>query len=76
MAEVPPSEKALFESPLYRHRRAAVLLKMAQRGAALIANDSLLAVHDWKVQAPPADIPCKIWHGDADPARAEALERV
>ena len=67
MAEVPPSEKALFESPLYRHRRAAVLLKMAQRGAALIANDSLLAVHDWKVQAPPADIPCKIWHGDADP---------
>ena len=67
IAEVPPSERALFESPLYRHRRAAVLLKTAQRGAALIANDSLLAVHDWKVQAPPANIPCKIWHGDADP---------
>jgi pimeloyl-ACP methyl ester carboxylesterase/DNA-binding CsgD family transcriptional regulator len=67
IATVPPSEKALFESPLYRHRRAAVLLKTAKRGAALIANDSLLAVHDWKVQAPPAGIPCKMWHGDADP---------
>jgi pimeloyl-ACP methyl ester carboxylesterase/DNA-binding CsgD family transcriptional regulator len=67
IAKVPPSEKGLFESPLYRHRRAAVLLKMAQRGAALAANETLLAVHGWKVQAPPADIPCKIWHGDADP---------
>jgi pimeloyl-ACP methyl ester carboxylesterase len=67
IAKVPPSEKGLFESPLYRHRRAAVLLKMAQRGAALAASEPLLAVHGWKIQAPPANIPCKIWHGDADP---------
>lgn len=63
----PPSEKRIFESPMYRQRRAAVLLKAARRGATLVADECLKAVHGWKVQSPSAQVPCKIWHGDADP---------
>ncbi len=62
-----PSEKRIFESPLYRQRRAAVLLKTARRGAPLVADECLKAVHGWKVQPPPPQVPCRIWHGDADP---------
>jgi pimeloyl-ACP methyl ester carboxylesterase len=67
IAKAPPSEKVLFESPLFRHRRAAVLLNMTQRRAALVATESLRDVQGWKVQAPPPDVPTKMWHGDADP---------
>ena len=63
----PISEKTLFESPGYRQRRAAVLLKLAGRGATLVAHESIKAVHGWKVQAPPPGLPSKIWHGDTDP---------
>lgn len=67
IGKAPPSEKALFESPLYRQRRAAVLLQWARCGASMVANESIQAVHGWKVQAPPGGMACKIWHGDADP---------
>ena len=67
IGKAPPSEKALFESPLYRQRRAAVLLQWARRGASMVANESIQAVHGWKVQAPPGGMACKIWHGDTDP---------
>jgi pimeloyl-ACP methyl ester carboxylesterase/DNA-binding CsgD family transcriptional regulator len=67
IGKAPPSEKALFESPLYRQRRAAVLLQWARCGASMVANESIQAVHGWKVQAPPGGMACKMWHGDADP---------
>ncbi len=67
ISKAPPSEKALFESPLYRQRRAAVLLQWARRGASMVANESIQAVHGWKVQAPPGGMACKMWHGDTDP---------
>ena len=67
IAKAPPSEKVFFQSPVYRQRRARVLLNMTQRGAAPVATESLRVVHGWKVQAPPPAVPAKIWHGDADP---------
>lgn len=67
IAKAPPSEKVFFQNPVYRQRRAIVLLNMTQRGAALVATESLRVVHGWKVQAPPSAVPSKMWHGDTDP---------
>jgi pimeloyl-ACP methyl ester carboxylesterase/DNA-binding CsgD family transcriptional regulator len=66
-AKAPAAEKAIFESALYRQQRAQVLLQAASGGATRIAEQALLAFFQWKPQVLSAAVPCKIWHGQADP---------
>ncbi len=76
---VPPSEAVLFNNPIFRVHRAKVLLKEVQRDPELIAGESMLAFRGWTLRVPAPSMPCKIWHGDADPeihwGAAQALSK-
>ena len=64
---VPVSEAALFNNSLFRSQRAKVLLKEAQRDPEVIAQECMRPLRGWTLHLPAPTMPCKIWHGDADP---------
>ncbi len=79
LAEVPASEVDLFNNALFRSQRAKVLLKETDRDPELIAQNGMQALRGWNLGLPVPTMPCKIWHGDADPAvhwqAAQALSK-
>lgn len=66
-AKAPPAEKIIFDDVVYRQQRAQVLLQAARCGADAIAKQALEAFFHWQLQVLPKEIPCTIWHGEADP---------
>lgn len=79
LSDMPDSEAALFNNPLFTGQRAKVLLKEVQRDTKVITKDGMQALLDWPIHLAPPKMPCKIWHGDADPAihweAAQALSK-
>ena len=79
LTAVPTSESTLFNNPLFKSQRAKVLLKEVQRDPEVIAQESMQALCAWSLRLPTPTIPCKIWHGDADPeihwGAAQALSK-
>ena len=64
---IPPSEATLLNNPWFRSQRARVVLREAQRDPEVIAQECMRPLRGWTLHLPAPTMPCKIWHGDADP---------
>jgi len=63
----PPAEATLLSNPWFISQRARVALREAKRDPEVIAQECMLPLRGWTLGLPAPTIPCKIWHGDADP---------
>jgi pimeloyl-ACP methyl ester carboxylesterase/DNA-binding CsgD family transcriptional regulator/PAS domain-containing protein len=75
----PPSEATLLKNPWFISQRARVALREAKRDPEVIAQECMRPLRGWTLRVPAPSMPCKIWHGDADPeihwGAAQALSK-